>query len=306
MSPAKLNGIIQEILEKPNINITLLLQNNLRLSPDKAEVLANRIEKQYIQTTNKTKQYPIKIATKKPAELKQQKQTRYNLEILSNKEFITFTFWLLQELGYNVNSEKFPTLFGVDYLATKNNSKTAFLARKYSSLYMVSDVVVLMAQQAKRIYQCDHVIVLTTAEFTDKAKIVAEKCSVELWDIQKLDEKIMEVKTDVETNVPTVFPNYMGNLLDSMLALEKHEKFLIEKRVGEKYDLFLLGIKFPLLTFQVQNNKVVKIICRVEYNEPVGENEGETLIKCDKNGVCSELDDEIYARVTEYLGQFLE
>ncbi|MCL2643605.1 MAG: restriction endonuclease [Candidatus Bathyarchaeota archaeon] len=316
MQNTKFSGIIQEILENPNTDIVELLQDKLHLPQDKAEVLANRIEKQYLQTTNNdnTKQPPIKIATEKTPETKQnpqqplQKETSYALASLSNKEFEAFTKWLLQELGYNIQPEKIPTFLGVDYLATKNNSKTTILTRKYPPTCLVSEAAVLLAQQAKHNYQCEHALILTPAMFSDKAKLYAKACNVELWDAQKIDEKILEVKKKTELAVQMVFPMYKGTLLASLLALTEHKKFLIEQRVGEKYDVFFIGVKFPLLTFQEQNGKVVRLIYRIKYNEPVGENDGEALIKCDRNGThCSGPNDaEAYAQVTEYLEQFLE
>jgi HJR/Mrr/RecB family endonuclease len=302
---------MQEILKKPQMNIVELLQDKLHLPLDKAEILANRIEKQYLQTiTDNTKQTPIKLVTKKPVDTKQppQRETVYALENLSNKEFETFTKWLLQELNYNIQPDSISAFLGVDYIATKDNSKIALIARKYTHACLVSKAAVLMAQQAKHNYQCDYAIVLATSQFSDEAKVCAEKCGVELWDAQKLCQKILEVKHKAELGTQIVFPTYQGTLLASLLALEEHKKFLIEKRVGEKYDVFFPGVTFPLLTFQVQNRQVIRLVYRIKYNEPVGENEGETLIKNDKNNSnSSRLNDaQVYAQVTEYLDQFLE
>ncbi|MCL2691034.1 MAG: restriction endonuclease [Candidatus Bathyarchaeota archaeon] len=321
MYNTKFSGLIQEILKNPNIDIVELLQDKLRLPIDKAEVLATRIEKQYLQTTNNnTKQPPLKIVTKKPTDnikqpqeqqqqqQQQQKETMYTLESLSNKEFETFIKWLLQELDYNIYPEKIPTFLGVDYLATKNGSKTVILARKYPNFYVASNATVLMAQQAKHNYQCENAIILVTTEFSEQAKLNAEKCDIELWDVQKLDEKILEVNKKAELDTQTVFPLYRGTLMDSLLALVEHKKFLIEQRTGEKFDLFFPGVAFPLLTFQVQNGRVIRLVYRIKYNEPLGETDGEELIKCDRNGNnrSGPPDDEAYTQVTEYLEQFLE
>ncbi|MCL1977235.1 MAG: restriction endonuclease [Candidatus Bathyarchaeota archaeon] len=308
MYNVKFSGLIQEIIENPNTDIVELLQDRLRLSPDKAEVLADRIKKEYLQTTNNAEQKKLRLVTEQPADTKQQqKEATYALETLSNKEFETFTKWLLQELDYNIHPEKIPDLQGVDYIATKNGLKTAVLARKYSRAYVVSDAAVLMAQQAKRIYQCEQAIVLVTTVFSEQAKLDAEKCEVELWDVQKIDEIIMEVKKKAELEVQMGFPKYRGTLLDSLLALEGYKNFIIEQRVGEKYDLFCPGVKFPLLTFQVQKGLVTRLTYRIKYNESVGENDGEALIKYDRDGNRFGPEDvEAYVQVTEYLEQFLE
>jgi HJR/Mrr/RecB family endonuclease len=308
MHNIKFNGLIQEILKNPNTDIVDLLQDKLRLPLYKAEILANRIEKQYLQTKNTSKQKNLKKIAEKPTDTKQQNITsNYALESLSNKEFETFIKWLLQELDYNVHPEKIPTFLGVDYIATtKNGFKTAVLVRKYPKIYMVSDAAVLLAQQAKNIYQCEQAIILTTTLFSEQAKATAEKYNIELWDTQTLDEKITTVKKKTELEVQLDLPQYKGTLLDSMLALTDNKKFLIEKRTGEKYDLYFIGVSFPLLTFHVQNDLVIRLIYRIKYHEPVGENDGEALINCDRSGNrFGPNDAEAYTQVTEYLEQFL-
>jgi len=300
-------GFIQEILANPNLDLVELIQDKLCLPLDKAEVLANRIEK-HLQTVDNLEQKRLPIVTQKPANPKQQtNKNSYALESLSNKEFETFTKWLLQELDYNLYPEKIPTLMGVDYVATNHGSKTAILARKYPANCVVSEAAVLIAQQAKHNYQCEHAILLVSAEFSEQAKLTAKTYDIELWDAQKLDEQILKVNQQSELDDQTLFPTYKGTLLDSLLSLKEHKQFLIEQRVGKKYDLFFSGIKFPLLTFQAQNTTVVKLIYRIKYNEPVGENDGEALIKCDRNGNRSGPPDaEAYLQVTKYLEQFLE
>ncbi|MCL2173146.1 MAG: restriction endonuclease [Nitrososphaerota archaeon] len=322
MRSIKFNGILQEIFENPNNNTrdtVELLQSRLRLPQDKAEILASRIEKHYLQTmlmsvNDNTKQPPLRIVTEKPSDTKQPQQhlqrraNSYVFESLSNKEFEIFTKWVLQELGYNVFPDKISTFLGVDYLATKEGLNVVILARKYPISYLVSKAAVFMAQQAKCNYQCEHAIILTTTVFSDKAKLYAENCGVELWDVQKFEEKILEVKNSTEFVDPFVFPTFKGTLLDSLLMLGEHKKFLIEKRVGEKYDVFFPGVNFPLLTFQVQNAQVVRLVYRIKYNESVGENDGEALINCDRNGTISHGPNDVdaYAQVLEYLEQFLE
>jgi len=306
MCNIKFNGLIQEIIENPD-DIVEIIQNKLQLPLDKAEVLANRIKKQHLQTIHNTEQKKLSIVTEKHTDTNQQKNNLYNPENLSNKEFKTFTKWLLQELGYNIYPKEIPTTLGTDYIATNNNSKTAILTRKYPKNSEVSQTAILLAQQAKHIYQCEQTIILTTAMFSNQAKLAAEKYNVELWDAQKLNEKIMEIKKKADMEIQDDFPKYKDDLLNSLLTLGEDKKFLIEKRAGEKYDLFVHGIKFPLLTFYTQKDIVTKLTYRVKYNEPVGENDGETLIKCDKTGNCSGPEDaEAYVQVTEYLEQFLE
>lgn len=306
MRVIKFNGILKEILERPDVEIVELLQDELRLPLDKAEVLAGRIEKQYRQNCD-VEQKTFKTITEKSAETKEPLESTYSLESLSDKEFEGFTKWLMQELGYDVHPEKIPATKGVDYIASRNGVKTAVLARRFPKKCIVTETAVLMAVQAKRIYQCEEAIVLATTFFSEKAKLEAEKAGIMLWDSEALDKKIADVKRKAELEVQAGFPGFKGTLIDSLLGLSERGEFLIEKRGGEKYDVFFPGVKFPLLTFQVQNGTVSRLVYRVKYNESVSENDGEVLIKTDRNGNRFGPEDaEAYAQVTEYLEQFLE
>lgn len=308
MRQNRFNGVLQEIIEKyPNVDVTGLLQDKLRLPFDKAEVLAGRIEKQILQKIDKSEQKILKTVTEKSVNPEPAKETVYALDSLSNKEFENFTKWLLQELSYDVHPEKIQTIMGVDYIVTRGYEKIAVLARKYPKGTIVSDTIVLMAQQAKRIYECQRTIVLATTGFSEQAKQEAESLGIELWDAEVLDGKIFEVKKKAEQEVQAGFPKYKGTLFDSLMGLSERKDFVIEQRTGEKRDVYFPGVKFPLLTFQVQNGLVTRLVYRIKYNEPVGENDGEALIRSDRNGNrFGPEDPEAYAQVTEYLEQFLE
>ncbi len=306
MRQNRFNGILQQITEKyPNVDIVEVLQDELRLPLDKAEVLAGRIEKQILQK-QAPEQKNLKTLTEKNLS-PETHETVYALESLSNKEFGDFIKWLLLELGYDLNFEKIENLTGFDYVASRGYEKTAFLARKYPKTALITETIILTAQQAKTIYECQKTVVLATTCFSEQAKLEAEKMGIELWDCTVLDGKIGEVKKKMEQEVQAGFPKYKGTLLDSLLGLSERKDFMIEQRTGEKYDVFFPGVKFPLLTFQVQNGVVTRLVCRVKYNEPVGENDAEALIRSDKNDCrFGPQDPEAYAQVTEYLEQFLE
>ena len=230
-----------------------------------------------------------------------------NESFFLGKEFENFIKWLLQELGYDIHPEKIQTLMGADYIATRGYEKTAVLARKYPKTTQVTDTIILMAQQAKRIYECQQTIVLVTADFSEQARQEAERLGIELWDAEVLDGKILDVKKKAELEVQAGFPKYKGTLLDSLVGLSERKDFMIEQRAGEKYDVYFPGVKFPLLTFQVQNGLVMRLVYRIKYNESVGETDGEALIRSDRSGNRFGPDDpEAYAQVTEYLEQFLE
>jgi HJR/Mrr/RecB family endonuclease len=292
------NGVIKEIVEQyPNIDLAGYLADNLQLPMEKAEVLAARIEKQILQKVAVGKEVKMLRLMKKIGEDEQSQTCSYPVDVLSEKEFEYFIKWLLGELGYEAQPENYAaTQYGVDGVAVKDGVKVAVEAVRCPKDYKVTDSI-LRIMQAKR-GDCPKALVITTATFTDTARVEAEKVGVELWDNGVLQEKILEAKNRVDIEVQVNFPKFKGTLLDSLLALAENKIFLLEAKADGKYDVNLPGVKYPLLTFQTQNGAVTRCIQRIKYNEPVTEADGEAIIVAD--------DEQAYGLVMHYLELFLE
>ena len=102
-----------------------------------------------------------------------------------------------------------------------------------------------------------------------------------------------------------VFPSINGSLLQSLLKFEETGDFFIEPRASGKYDLHLSGVKFPLLTFQAQAEEVIRCVCRIKNNKPVGEHEGTMVIGIDRdNNKIGPDETQAYALIIEYLEEF--
>jgi hypothetical protein len=286
MRNLKFNGVLEEILEQyPNIDIAGFLVEKLEIPEFKAEELAGRIEKEYCKKAlSRTGQNLVKDTLEEPSKSEQSSQaSAYCVEGLSEKEFEHFIKWLLDELGYEVHPAKFAAALGVDLVAMKEGEKISVQARKYPVGMKASNSIVLMADQAKRVHDCNRCIVIATTDFTRQAMVDAQKLGVELWDKEVLSEKISEVRKNAEVEEQSCFPPYKGSLLQSLLRLEETKDFMIEPRADEKFDLHLPGVKFPLLTFQACGDEVIQCVFRIKYNEPVGEFDGEALIRSDRN-----------------------
>jgi hypothetical protein len=145
---------------------------------------------------------------------------------------------------------------------------------------------------------CPKALVITPATFTDTAKAEAEKAGVELWDNEVLQQKIKEAKNRVDLEVQVNFPKYKGTLLDSLLSLGETKTFQVESKADGKYEVNLPGVKYPLLTFQVQNGAVNRCVQRIKYNEPVNEADGEVIAVADE--------EHAYGLVMQYLELFVE
>jgi hypothetical protein len=134
----------------------------------------------------------------------------------------------------------------------------------------------------------------------------AKKSSVELWDSAVLDGKIVEARKNADLTVQSCFPPFKESLMESLFGLEDTKDFIVDPKADGKYDLHLLGVKYPLLTFQVQSGEVTRCVYRIKNNEPVGESEGAVLIKSDRSNRFGPDDVRAYALIVEYLEQFLE
>jgi hypothetical protein len=213
---------------------------------------------------------------------------------------------LLEELGYEVHSEKHSTYLGVDLVAAKDGELIAIQARRYPKTHNVSDSILLTSQDAKCTDGCQRSIVLVTSYFTQQALEEAKKLKVELWDRDILAFKIDEVRKKTSEKVQSRFPQYVGSLVQTLLKFEETGEFIIEPRTGGKYDLHLTGVKFPLLTFQARNNEVTRCVYRIIDNKPVGEHEGIVLIGSDRdNKKIGPNETNAYALIIQYLETFL-
>lgn len=304
----KFKGILGEIFgQYPNVVISEFLQERLQIPDFKAEELAARIENEYSEELRKTEQNFVRKLFEKASESDFSVKTNfYSVGSLSVKEFENFTRWLIKELGYEIQSQSFVTDWGVDLVATKDGEKIAINTRRYPLTHKVSNSIILIAQETKRAFECTRSIVLVTTHFTQQAIIDAQNACVALWDIDTFAMKIAEVIKKADMGVQPLFPSYQGSLLQSLKELGKTKTFIIEPRAGDKSDLTLPGVKFPLLTFQVRDNKVSRCVFRIKYNEPVGEAEGEALIKTDHTHRIGPDEETAYALILNYLEQFLE
>lgn len=305
----KFNGVLEEIIERyPNIDIVEFLQQKLGIPEFKAEELAARIKKEYCLKVSKSEQNFVRILLEKPDEPEfSSKVSVYPVENLSEKEFEHFIKWLLEELCYEVHPGKYAAASGVDLVATKDGEKIAIQAKKYAKDMKVSNSIILRTEETKRVYECQRSIVIATGYFTQQAMADAQKLSVELWDRDTLAAKIIEIRKTADLEEQSCFPQYKGSLLQSLLRLEETKDFIIEPRADGKYDLYLPGVKFPLLTFQAPSDVVIRCVFRIKYNEPVGEFDGEALIRSDSNNNRFGPDDtQAYALIIQYLEQFVE
>jgi hypothetical protein len=307
MDIVKLNGVLETLLLRyPNVDLVEFLQNELQLPASKAEILAQRIEKKYCQGCAEPKT-SLRRILQTPLKNQPRPQSGYSVDCLSNSEFAHFMRWLLEGSGYKICHEKGDIESGVDFLCEKGGEPIVVVARRYPKNAEVTEAVFLVSEKTKQVHGCKRSIVLVTTYFSVLAKAEAQKLGIEIWDKDAISEIITTVRRKAAVETPLFFPDFSGSLLASLLRLEESKDFIVERRVNEKFEVFLAGVKFPLLTFQADGGKVVRCVYRMKNYKPVGEHEAQALIWTDDANIrLGPNDAEAYDAVTKYLKDFIE
>ena len=101
--------------------------------------------------------------------------------------FEHFTCDILIANGFeNVENTKTSWDFGVDVLATKDNTRYAIQCKRYRNLVGIEAVQQVYA--GCDYYECDVAVVFTNQYFTKSAQMLANKIGVVLWDRDMLYE----------------------------------------------------------------------------------------------------------------------
>ncbi|MCW4030710.1 MAG: restriction endonuclease [Candidatus Bathyarchaeota archaeon] len=307
MQRLKFDGLLKEILKQPSrLEVADAVEDQLGLPRYKAEALAARIEKKYPPNLPESEAGNPRSLFERVAKPDDAPvATIYAVGSLSAREFARFIKWQLTELGYEIQPEQEQTAIGINLVVTKNDKRIAVQALRCPQNYRVSEVAVFMAKEAMRNHACQTAMVITTGYFTSQATEEAQKGELELWDKESLQQKIAAVTSEEAVEAESGLPPYSESLLQSLLQLEVTKDFMIEARVGGKYDLYLPGVRFPLLTFQVQDGVVVRCVFRIINNEAVGEYEGVALIRFEHDVRVGPDGAEAYGLVVRYLEDYL-
>jgi HJR/Mrr/RecB family endonuclease len=308
MSPFKFNGVLQKIFEQyPNIDLVEFLQEELRFPQDKAQDLAYRIEKKYRPHQTLIDRSIEKLFVKAEKSELQPKTTVYAFDCLSEKEFASLIKWVLKEIGYKIQTEIIGTPVGICLIAAKVGEKIAIHILRIPKTRLISNPTIALVDELKHEYNCDKSLIVASTEFTQQAIALAQDFSVELWNPSKIEQKINEAQKNACLQDSSCFPSFQGSLLQSLLCLEDTRNFIIAPRTDQKYDIYLPGVKYPLLTFHVQSGVVVWCVYRIQSNEPVGELDAQVLVSIGPDGARLGPDDvEAYCLITQYLEQFLK
>jgi len=118
--------------------------------------------------------------------------TSTDIDSLSGSEFEEYLEKVFSVAGYHVKKTPLSNDQGADLILEKNSKKIAVQAKRYSG--KVSNKAVQEVVSAIKYHNCNRGIVVTTGRFTKSAKQLATANGIELWDRDKLESFIHEMK----------------------------------------------------------------------------------------------------------------
>lgn len=306
----KFSGVLKEVVDNnKGQDLIAFLGNKLNIPHYKAKILAERLNCDF-DLAGLSKLELRQTSLRMPREVAEKKTNKFNiyaLDEISGREFELFLKWLFEEMGFKVELTKIVADSGVDLVVSKDEEKIAIQAKRYKREIKVGNNTILKTHGGRDIYRCKKSIVVTTSYFTNQAISDAQKLGIELWDRDVLSAKIDAINNKTKSiDDKTDFPDYKNSLFKSLLELDEMKIFYVEQKENGKYDVHRHGIRYPLLTFEVQAlNSVTRCELRIKDNKPVKENDGE-LILWSKRGYLYGLTGlSAYKRIVKYLSAFL-
>lgn len=153
---------------------------------------------------------------------------------LSGHEFEEYVQKLFELRGYTTVRTPLTGDQGADLIISKDNTKTVVQIKKYEG--SVSNKAVQEIVAAKTYYKVDRAMVVTNSSFTSGAIDLALANDVELWDGQKLENVIKELKiSKVKQNLFEGQVEYEKAIYDTLAFLSTPEELEIFKIIMIKF-----------------------------------------------------------------------
>lgn len=311
-------GLFKRIKESYSVNFNLdaFIEKELGVDSRKAKAIAARIRSTYDFEKAIRKELNIKkirdaATTETESCCAIENTVSRNrisaLDSLSGVKFEEFLEFLFIHSGYCVEKTPHTGDWGVDLVITKDNERIAVQAKRYRAGLKVSNEPVLKLDSGKKHYKCDKAMIVTTSEFTRAAKEAAHENGIELWDRGVLSSKIDKINESMAKKETSNLPSFKGNLLDSLMQFKKTEQFYLKNK-DEKYDLFMHGIKSPLISFKVHDNTIFRLAFRFKGTKPIPEYgpESNPMIESSRAGTNGPPDDVAYTEIKQYLALFIK
>jgi len=118
---------------------------------------------------------------------------------LSNSDFKELVSELFRRMHYSVENSSYHADFGIDLIARKGKEVISIEVKKWKQGRDVGTEIVRRSVKGRWKCGANKSIIITTSGFTTKAKVVAKKNPVELWNASKLSSLIEEYFLKDET-----------------------------------------------------------------------------------------------------------
>ncbi len=142
-----------------------------------------------------------------PARIRQQCLARAGLpeiDQMSGREFEKRLEVLFRALGYQVDHTGQAGDYGADLVISKAGVRTVVQAKRWKKSVGVE--AIQQAVAAKTMYHATAAMVVTNNRFTAQAQTLAESNGVELWDRQRLADKLLSVQGASRSTSETATP----------------------------------------------------------------------------------------------------
>jgi len=111
-----------------------------------------------------------------------------DLNLMTGTQFEVFLAKFFTCCGYSVNRTPATNDFGADLIMMKDNTKYVVQAKKHKKTIGVKALQEVYA--AKKIYQANKAMVITTSKFSRQAIKASNELQIELWDGNHLKNKL--------------------------------------------------------------------------------------------------------------------
>jgi len=118
---------------------------------------------------------------------------------LSNSDFKELVSELFRRMHYSVEHSSYHADFGIDLIARKGKEVISIEVKKWKQGRDVGTEIVRRSVEGRWKCGASQSIIVTTSGFTPKAKVLAKKNPIELWNAAKLSSLIEEYLLKDET-----------------------------------------------------------------------------------------------------------
>jgi len=109
------------------------------------------------------------------------------------RDFELFVAQFFKDSGFVVEQIKHQADYGIDVIVAKDRKRTAIQVKRYAEANRVGVSDINQAVGGRSFYSCDNVVFITTSDFTNAARTLAQKTGVELWNWTDFQKRVSGV-----------------------------------------------------------------------------------------------------------------